>query len=158
LTAAVREGLLAGRKSLLIANHAEALIEPDRKLPASDLHNFPTMGLLAREGTPWDGGWMGAFCWRRTDSSWERLPGGPMLNEHWRGLIPDYVLTGFRSTAFGGLVDAGIAVAWLHKAAAFTKRSFLGRAWLTVSTFDFTSEAALRNPLAGHVLLALARS
>ncbi len=58
------------------------------------------------------------------------------------GLLPNYVLTGFPSTAFGGLVDAGVAVGWLHHAAAFSKRSFLGRAWLTVSTFDLTSAKA----------------
>ena len=67
------------------------------------------------------------------------LPGGPMLDEHWAGLLPNHVLTGFPSTAFGGLVDAGVAVGWLHHAAAFSKRSFLGRGWLTVSTFDLTS-------------------
>jgi hypothetical protein len=101
---------------------------------------------------------MGAFSWRRTDGPWAALPNGPMLDEHWSGLIPKYVLTGFRSTAFGGLVDAGIAVAWLHKAAALTKRSFLGKGWMTVSTFDFSSDEARANPLAPYVLKALAQS
>ena len=158
LTTPVREGLLAGRKTLLIANQPDALVDPERSLPAGDLHNFPTMGLRARAGSPWDGGWMGAFCWRRIDGPWSALPGGAMLDEHWVGLLPDYVLTGFRSTAFGGLVDAGVTVAWLHKTAAFTKRSFLGKAWMTVSTFDFSTEAARRHPLAPHLLLALAQS
>ena len=58
--------------------------------------------------------------------------------------MPNHVLTGFPSTAFGGLVDAGMAVGWLHLAAAFVKRSFLGKAWLTVSTFDLTSPQAAR--------------
>ena len=43
-------------------------------------------------------------------------------------------------------------------AAAFTKRSFLGKAWITVSTFDMTSKAATANPLAPHLLAAIARS
>ena len=55
------------------------------------------------------------------------------------------------STAFGGLIDSGVAVAWLHKAAAFAKRSFLGRAWITVSTFEMTSPEAQENPLAPHL-------
>ena len=76
------------------------------------------MLLRERAGTPWDGQWMGAFAWRRTDGPWSGLPGGPMLDEHWTGLLPNYVLTGFPSTAFGGLVDAGVAVGWLHHAAA----------------------------------------
>lgn len=158
LTTPVREQVLAGRKVLLVANDIDALVDPDRTLPAGDNHNFPTMQLKEREGTSWDGRWMGAFSWRRTDGPWAALPNGPMLDEHWGGIIPKYVLTGFRSTAFGGLVDAGIAVAWLHKAAALTKRSFLGKGWITVSTFDFTSEEAQANPLAPHVLKALAES
>jgi hypothetical protein len=158
LTTPLREQLIAGRKVLLVANAIGALSDPERNVPAGDSANFPKMQLREREGTPWDGRWMGAFSWRRTDGPWAELPNGPMLDEHWGGLIPKYVLTGFRSTAFGGLVDAGIAVAWLHKAAALTKRTFLGRGWMTVSTFDFTSDEARQNPLAPHLLKALAQS
>ena len=158
LTTPVREALLAGRKIVLIANSAEALIDPERKLPLNDRHNFPSMLLRERVGTPWDGQWMGAFTWRRTEGPWSGLPGGPMLDEHWSGLLPNHVLTGFPSTAFGGLVDAGVAVGWLHHAAAFVKRSFLGRGWLTVSTFDLTSPQAQANPLAPYLMKALAES
>ena len=90
------------------------------------------MLLRERAGTPWDGQWMGAFSWRR-EGPWSGLPNGPMLDEHWTGLLPSYVLTGFPSTAFGGLVDFGMAVGWLHLAAAFAKRSFLGKAFLVVA-------------------------
>jgi hypothetical protein len=158
LTTPVREALLAGRKTLLIANSPDALVDPERGLPLSDRHNFPKMELKRRQGTPWDGQWMGAFAWRRIDGPWASLPNGPMLDEHWAGLLPDYVLTGFLSTAFRGLVDSGVAVAWLHRAAAFAKRSFLGRAWITVSTFDMTSPEGQRNPLGPHLLKALAES
>jgi hypothetical protein len=158
LTTPVRETLLAGRKVVLIANSPDALIDPERKLPVSDRHNFPMMLLRERVGTPWDGQWMGAFTWRRMDGPWSGLPGGPMLDEHWSGLLPNHVLTGFPSTAFGGLVDAAGAVGWLHHAAAFVKRSFLGKGWLTVSTFDLTSPKAHQNPLAPYLLKALAES
>jgi hypothetical protein len=143
---------------LLIANSADALIDPERTLPLNDRHNFPSMLLRERAGTPWDGQWMGAFTWRRMEGPWSALPGGPMLDEHWSGLLPNHVLTGFPSTAFGGLIDAGVAVGWLHHAAAFVKRSFLGKGWLTVSTFDLTSSQAHENPLAPHLLKALAES
>jgi len=158
LATPVRERLIAGRKALLIANSPDALVDPERHLPLSDRHDFPSMELKPRQGTPWDGQWMGAFAWRRVDGPWAALPNGPMLDEHWAGLLPNYVLTGFLSTAFGGLIDSGVAVAWLHKAAAFTKRSFLGRAWITVSTFEMTSPEAQRNPLARHLLKVLAES
>ena len=158
LTTPVREALIAGRKVVLIANSPDALIDPERKLPLNDRHNFPMMLLRERAGTPWDGQWMGAFTWRRMEGPWPGLPGGPMLDEHWSGLLPNHVLTGFPSTAFGGLVDAGVAVGWLHHAAAFVKRSFLGKGWLTVSTFDLTSPKAHQNPLAMHLLKALAES
>jgi hypothetical protein len=158
LTTPVRTALIAGRKVVLIANSPDALIDPERKLPLNDRHNFPSMLLRERAGTPWDGQWMGAFAWRRTEGPWSGLPGGPMLDEHWSGLLPNHVLTGFPSTAFGGLVDAGVAVGWLHHAAAFVKRSFLGNGWLTVSTFDLTSPQAQTNPLAPHLMKALAES
>jgi Glycosyl hydrolases family 2/Glycosyl hydrolases family 2, sugar binding domain len=158
LATPVREALLAGRKIVLVANSVEALIDPDRNLPLNDRHNFPSMLVRERAGTPWDGRWMGAFTWRRTEGPWSGLPGGPMLDEHWTGLLPNHVLTGFPSTAFGGLVDAGVAVGWLHHAAAFVKRSFLSKGWLTVSTFDLTSPQAQTNPLAPHLIKALAES
>ena len=158
LTTPVREALLGGGKVLLIANNLKALTDPRRSLPERDLVNFPKMEIRPREGSYWDGRWMGAFSWRRIDGPWAALPNGPMLDEHWQGLHPRYVLTGFRSTAFAGLVDAGVVVAWVHKAAAFSKRSFLGKGWLTATTFDLGSDIGQANPLAPHLLAALARS
>ena len=158
LTTPVREHLLDGSKVLLVANDTDALVDPERNLPYPDLVNFPKMQVQERNGTHWDGRWMGAFSWRRTDGPWDGLPNGPMLDEHWAGIVPNHVLTGYRSTAFGGLIDAGMAVAWIHKAAGFTKRSFLGNGWMTVSTFDLTSRDATNNPLAPHLLYALAKS
>lgn len=158
LTAPVREALLQGRKVLLVASGPDALTDPERGTAPRDLVNFPKMEIVKRDGTAWDGRWMGAFSWRRTDGPWAGFPNGPMLDEHWNGLLPKFVLTGFRSTAFNGLVDAGVAVGWLHRAAAFSKRSFLGKGWMTVTTFDFTSREAQQNPLAPYVLRALAGS
>ena len=158
LTTPVRERLLAGGRVLLIANSSDALADPDRALPASDRHNFPKMELRERRRTPWDGQWMGAFGWRRTDGPWAALPGGPLLDEHWIGLLPEFVLTGFLSTAYAGLVDAGVVVAWLHHAAAFSKRTRLGKGLLTATTFALSSPEAALNPLAPHLLAALANS
>jgi hypothetical protein len=152
LTAPVREHLLSGRNVVLVANSEQALTDPGRH-PISDRHNFPRMAIRKREGTSWDGRWMGGFAWRRTDERWALLPGGPMLDEHWLGLTPDYVLTSFFSTAYSGLVDAGIVVAWLHASAAFVKRTRLGPGQLTVTTFDFGGGTA--NPLAPHLLAAI---
>ena len=101
---------------------------PIARLPVSDRHNFPKMALRQRDGTPWDGHWMGAFCWRRTDGPWANLPGGPLLDEHWLELTPNFVLTAFLSTAYAGLVDAGVVVAWLHHAAAFSNARGSARA------------------------------
>ena len=66
------------------------------------------------------------------------------------------MLTGFLSTGFAGLVDAGIVVAWLHAHAAFVKRTRLGPGRLTVTTFDFRAGRA--NPLAPHLLSAIVTS
>jgi hypothetical protein len=133
----------------------DALIDPERSPPLNDRHNFPQMLLGRRDGSPWDGQWMGAFAWRRMDGPWSGLPNGPMLDEHWTGIMPTHVLTGFPSTAFGGLVDSGVAVGWLNLAAGFSKRSFLGKGWITVATFDLTSAQAAENPLGAHLLRAI---
>ena len=58
----------------------------------------------------------------------------------------------------GVLLFSGMAVGWLHLAAGFVKRSFLGKAWLTISTYDLTSKAAAENPLAPHLLRAIVES
>ena len=158
LTTPVRDALLAGRRVVLIANGDDALVDPARRLPPNDRHNFPQAVLRPRNGTPWDGQWMGAFAWRRMEGPWSGLPNGPMLDEHWAGLTPNHVLTGFLSTAFGGLVDAGMAVGWLHLAAGFVKRTALGPGWLTIATFDLTSAQASANPLAAHLLRAIVES
>jgi hypothetical protein len=154
LTTPVRERLLAGQKVVLVANDDDALTDPARKLPASDRHNFPRMMLRKRDGSYWDGRWMGAFGWRRTDGPWAALPGGPMLDEHFGALIPNHVLTGFLSTAYAGLVDAGVSVAWLHHTAAVAMRTRLGPGRLSVTTFALTGAGA-QNPLAAPLLAAV---
>ncbi len=145
---------MSGREVVLIANSAHALFAPGRH--ASDRHNFPRMTIRGRDGTFWDGRWMGGFAWRRTDGRWAALPGGPLLDEHWVGLTPNHVLTSFLSTGFSGLVDAGIVVGWMHASAAFAKRTRLGPGLLTVTTFDFSNAKSLANPLAPFVLAAVA--
>ena len=50
LTTPVRASLIAGRKVMLIANSADALIDPERRLPADDRHNFPSMLLESATG------------------------------------------------------------------------------------------------------------
>ena len=155
LSPSVRERLLAGDDVVLVANSEQALTDPG-KTPINDRHNFPRMNLRKREGTAWDGRWMGGFAWRRTDARWACLPGGPLLDEHWLGLTPNFVLTDFLSTAFTGLVDAGIAVAWVHACAAFVKRTRLGPGQLTVTTFELSDAAAIANPIAPYLLAAIA--
>ena len=158
LTSAARQLVLAGKPVHVVANSADALVDPERDLPRADRHNFPNVEVHAREGTPWDGRWMGAFAWRRTDGAWAALPPGAMFDEHWGGLIPHHVLTGFLAPAFGGLIDSGMVVGWLHKAAGFSRRSFLGPGKLTTSTFALSSKAGQANPIAPHLLAALVRS
>jgi Glycosyl hydrolases family 2, sugar binding domain/Glycosyl hydrolases family 2 len=155
LSAPVREMLLAGREVVLIANSEHALADPARPAPRSDRHNFPRMDIRKRDGTPWDGRWMGAFAWRRIDGAWSAIPGGPLLDEHWCGLTPNFVLTGFLSTAYAGLVDAGVVVGWLHASAAYTKRTRLGPGRLTVTSFEFRAPEAASHPLAPLVLAAV---
>ena len=61
-------------------------------------------------------------------------------------------------TAFRGNLEAGAPRGARSCPHSFTKRSFLGKGWITVSTFDFTSQRAAENPLAPHLLRSIAES
>lgn len=83
----------------------------------------------AREGTPWSGNWASSFAWIRPGIT--RIPGGPLLDFSWRGVIPTHVLTGVQAQD----TLAGLFVGWLHLPAALAARISLGSGCLTLTTF-----------------------
>ena len=127
LTTPVRERLIAGHKALVIANSPDALIDPERDLPLSDRHNFPKMELKRRQGTPWDGQWMGAFAWRLAPHGWP-VGRSAEWSDARRALRGPSAQLRVDRVSLDRLRRAHRFRRGRRLAAAFAKRSFLGRA------------------------------
>ncbi len=136
-----------GKRLLLLANHPEAIAV-----------NYSGINLIARKDTPWAGDWASSFAWLRRDGAFAHIPGGPLLDFSFDGLIPDYVLTGFSPQNFEAEVHAGIFVGWIHKMAALIAERRYGQGKIIVSTFALTPKTVTTHPTATALLQALIES
>jgi hypothetical protein len=127
-------------------------------LPAGRESQLPNMNLVARHGTMWRGDWIAGFSWIRRDGGFEALPGGPLLDASFDRVVPHHVLTGFRTWEYGGPVQAGVVVGWMHKPAALIASRRMGRGGLVASTFRLFTDAPFADPVATALLFALIRS
>lgn len=127
-------------------------------LPAGRESQLPNMNLVARHGTMWRGDWIAGFSWIRRDGPFAAIPGGPLLDASFDRVVPHHVLTGFRTWEFGGPVQAGIVVGWVHKPAALIASRRVGQGSVTVSTFRLFTDPPGQDPVAVALLDALIRS
>ena len=121
--------------------------------------SFPGYNLVNRHKSIWRGDWVGNFSWLRRDGVFRSIPGGPLFDLSFSGIVPDQVMAGFRPWEFQGRVHAGVVVGWVHKPAAFVLEKRLGRGKLVATTFRLDREAPDADPLATALydgLLALA--
>jgi hypothetical protein len=133
-----------GKNVLLLANQSDA-IEPA----------YLGIRVVARQHTPWAGDWASSFAWLRREGPFASIPGGPLLDFSFDGLIPDYVLTGFPPQTFTADVHAGIFVGWIHKVAALIAERRYGQGKIVISTFQFTPELLDTHPMARTLLVGL---
>lgn len=119
---------------------------------------LPNMGLVARHGTLWRGDWIAGFSWIRRDGPFADLPGGPLLDITFDRVVPHHVLTGFRTWEFGGPVQGGVVVGWVHKPAALVAERSVGLGRATVSTFRLFNDPPGRDPVAATLLSAMLRA
>lgn len=127
-------------------------------LPSGRESQLPNMNLVARHGTMWRGDWIAGFSWIRRDGAFAALPGGPLIDASFDRVVPHHVLTGLRGWEFGGPVQAGLVVGWVHKPAALIATRGVGQGRVTVSTFRLFNDAPLADPVAATLLSALIRS
>lgn len=127
-------------------------------LPAPRDRLLPNMSLVARHGTMWRGDWIAGFSWLRRDGAFAALPGGPMIDATFDRVVPHHVLTGFRPWEFGGPVQAGLVVGWVHKPAALIASRPVGRGNVMISTFRLFQDAPGTDPVAATLLEALIQS
>jgi Glycosyl hydrolases family 2, TIM barrel domain/Glycosyl hydrolases family 2 len=109
---------------------------------------FPGYQLVDRHRSIWRGDWVGNFSWLRRDGVFSHLPGGPMFDLSFTGVVPQQVMVGFRPWEFQGRVHAGVVVGWVHKPGAFVIEKRLGRGKLVATTFRLATEAPDTDPVA----------
>ena len=141
-----------GPMSMQIEDHHGGMI-------SGSYFSFPGYKLVHRHRNIWRGDWVGNFSWLRRDGCFEHLPGGPMLDLSFTGVVPHHLMVGFRPWEFQGRVHAGVVVGWVHKPAVMVFEKRLGRGKLVATTFRLDSQAPDADPVATALydgLLALA--
>ena len=81
-----------------------------------------------------------------------RLPGGPLLDESFDRVIPDYVISGCNLLDFQARVFGGLVVGWIHKPVALGVERSYGRGRMAASTFRLFRDAPMADPTATMLL------
>ncbi|WP_426240330.1 glycoside hydrolase family 2 protein [Pararhizobium sp. DWP1-1-3] len=110
--------------------------------------SFPGYNLVNRHKSIWRGDWVGNFSWLRRDGVFAHIPGAPLFDLSFTGVVPHQVIAGFRPWEFQGRVHSGVVIGWVHKPAAFIIEKRLGRGKLVASTFRLHEETPDVDPLA----------
>ncbi|WP_108398346.1 glycoside hydrolase family 2 protein [Devosia submarina] len=137
--------------------HRSIVADGKQFRPATDQH-LPGISLVERDGTIWRGDWIAGFSFVRRDGPFADLPGSPILDLSFSGVVPHHLLLGFRPWEFGNNVHAGIVVGWVHKAAAIIGEKRVGRGGVVATTFRLTREAPGADPLAAALLDGVIRT
>jgi hypothetical protein len=126
--------------------------------PASLNPFFPhwqSVKVQGRLGTQWQGDWASSFSWLRRSRAFATLPGGPLLDATFDGVIPIHVISGCNLLDFQGRVHAGLVVGWIHKPVALTVERSYGNGRVAISTFRLLEDAPHHDPTATLLLDAL---
>ena len=154
-------------EALWLCTHADADAGHVRRggrmliLPKSDLNLTPyfphwqNVRVQSRDGTLWRGDWASTFSWLRRGLAFEKLPGGPLLDEIFDRVLPTKVIAGCNLLDFQARVHAGMVIGWVHKPVALTVERGYGRGRLVVSTFRLFRDAPGADPTATLLLNSL---
>jgi hypothetical protein len=121
-------------------------------IPVGPIFPLPNITLTARHGTMWRGDWIAGFSWIRREGAFADLPGGPLIDLSYSGVVPRHVMGGWAGWEFAGAVTAGLVVGWVHKPVALIGEKRLGQGGLVASTFRLM---AADDPVADALLDAL---
>jgi hypothetical protein len=141
----------------VIAGHVRAgarlLLLPEAE---GALHPFfphwQNVKIRARAGSPWMGDWASSFAWLRRADHFAGLPGGPLLDESFDRVIPDYVISGCNLLDFQARVFGGLVVGWIHKPVALGVERSYGKGRMAASTFRLFRDAPMADPTATMLL------
>jgi hypothetical protein len=127
-------------------------------LPEADMSLYPffphwqNVKVQSREGTLWMGDWASSFAWLRRSGPFAGMPGGPLLDETFDRVLPDYVIGGANLLDFQARVFGGLVVGWIHKPVALGIERSYGRGRIVASTFKLFQDAPGVDPTATMML------
>jgi hypothetical protein len=108
-----------------------------------------------RAGTVWRGDWASSFSWLHRPCGFSRIPGGPLLDETFDRVLPDYVISGCNLLDFQARVHAGLVVGWIHKPVALAVERGYGNGRFVASTFRLFRDEPGADPTATVLLDSL---
>ena len=104
-------------------------------VPVGPIFPLPNITLQARHGSMWRGDWIAGFTWLRREGAFAAIPGGPLLNVAWSGVVPRHILHGWAQWEFAGPVISAVVVGWVHKPAVMIGRRRVGEGDMLASTY-----------------------
>jgi hypothetical protein len=108
-----------------------------------------------RTGTVWRGDWASSFGWLHRPCGFSRVPGGPLLDETFDRVLPNYVISGCNLIDFQARVHAGLVVGWVHKPVALAVERSYGTGRFVASTFRLFRDPPGVDPTATVLLDSL---
>ncbi|HEX8168598.1 MAG TPA: glycoside hydrolase family 2 TIM barrel-domain containing protein [Beijerinckiaceae bacterium] len=114
--------------------------------------HWQNVQVKARAGTLWAGDWASSFSWLRRSGHFAGIPGGPLLDETFDRVIPEYVISGCNLLDFQARVFGGLVVGWIHKPVALGVERSYGRGRMAASTFRLFRDAPTADPTATVLL------
>ena len=139
-----------------VRNGASLLLQPEKEMSLYPFFpHWQNVKVQTRDGTLWRGDWASSFAWLRRAGHFARLPGGPLLDETFDGVIPKFVISGCNLLDFQARVFGGLVVGWIHKPVALGVERSYGRGRLVAATFDLFNETRGLDPTATTLLDSL---
>jgi hypothetical protein len=117
--------------------------------------HWQSVKVRRRTGTIWRGDWASSFAWLHRPGAFSRMPGGPLLDETFDRVLPNYIISGCNLLDFQARVHAGLVVGWIHKPVALAVERSYGKGRFVVSTFRLFRDAPGADPTATVLLDSL---
>jgi hypothetical protein len=110
--------------------------------------HIPVGHIVARTGTTWQGDWANSFAWIKKQGPLAHLPGGPLLEMEYAGVMPDAVIVGLPTWVMRSHSWAGLAVGWVQKTVSLLTVMPYGRGQMLVTTFKLNAGTLSTNAVA----------
>jgi hypothetical protein len=116
---------------------------------------LPIAGVIAREQTHWQGDWATSFSWLKKQGPFAHLPGNPLLEMEYASVMPDAIIVGTPTWAYGDRSWAGLALGWIHKPVSLLLKAPYGDGQITVTTFKLSAAAVREDAMAQALMVGV---